>query len=74
MVGSGIFTNPSKVVELVGATGPALIMWIIGALVAFTASMAYAEWCSRLPVSGGDAQFLDFAYPVPRRTLAVIYA
>ncbi|KAJ3369515.1 hypothetical protein GGF31_005225 [Allomyces arbusculus] len=74
MVGSGIFTNPSKVVELVGATGPALIMWIIGALVAFTASMAYAEWGSRLPVSGGDAPFLDFAYPVPRRLLAVMYA
>ncbi|KAJ3362429.1 hypothetical protein GGF32_006075 [Allomyces javanicus] len=73
-IGSGVFSNPGKIVGLVGATGPALILWILGAVVAFAASMSYAEWGSRVTASGGDAPFLDRAYTRPRRFAAVVYS
>ncbi|KAJ3373793.1 hypothetical protein GGF31_008678 [Allomyces arbusculus] len=74
MIGSGIFTNPGAIIALVGATGPALILWIIGSVLAFTAAMCYAEWGSRITQSGGDAPFFDHAFRRPPRFFAVIFS
>ncbi|KAI9179912.1 methionine permease [Blastocladiella emersonii ATCC 22665] len=74
MIGSGIFSNPGKVVGTMGAVGPAMIMWVVGALVAFTGALNYAELGSRITASGGDAPFLDAAFRTPKRFLATMYS
>ncbi|KAI9179861.1 methionine permease [Blastocladiella emersonii ATCC 22665] len=74
MIGSGIFTNPGKVVGIIGSVGPSLILWVFGAFVAFTGALNYAELGSRITVSGGDAPFLDAAYRRPRRFVAIMYS
>ncbi|ORZ31747.1 hypothetical protein BCR44DRAFT_1441557 [Catenaria anguillulae PL171] len=74
MIGSGIFTNPGKALGIMGATLPTLILWVVGAFVAFFGALNYAELGSRVTLSGGDAPFLDYAFPKPRRFLAVMYS
>ncbi|KAI9179960.1 methionine permease [Blastocladiella emersonii ATCC 22665] len=74
MIGSGVFTNPGKVVGIMGAVGPSLILWVLGAAIAYFASMNYAELGSRITASGGDAPFLDYAFQSPRRFFASMYS
>jgi hypothetical protein len=53
MIGSGIFVNPGEVSAKVGSIIPTIVVWVVGCLLATLASLVYAEWGSRLPVSGG---------------------
>ncbi|KAL7748447.1 methionine permease [Sorochytrium milnesiophthora] len=74
IIGSGIFTNPGKVLSLVGSPGAAMVLWVLGAAVAYFGAMVYGELGCRIPASGGDAPFLDEAYRRPRRLLATVYS
>lgn len=66
IIGSGIFVTPAEVARHVST--PLLIVgvWILGGLVALTASFAYAELAARRPEVGGQYAYLRDAYgPMP---------
>ena len=66
IIGSGIFVTPAEVARHV--TTPFLIVgvWILGGLVALSASFVYAELAARRPEVGGQYAYLRDAYgPMP---------
>lgn len=66
IIGSGIFVTPAEVARHV--TTPLLIVgvWILGGLVALSASFVYAELAARRPEVGGQYAYLRDAYgPMP---------
>ncbi|ORZ32173.1 amino acid/polyamine transporter I [Catenaria anguillulae PL171] len=71
---AGATIGSGKVLGVMGATGPSLFLWVLAAVVAFVAAMNYAELGSRITQSGGDAPYLESAYPRPRKFLAVIFS
>jgi APA family basic amino acid/polyamine antiporter len=66
IIGSGIFVTPAEVARHV--TTPLLIVgvWVLGGIVALTASFVYAELAARRPEVGGQYAYLRDAYgPMP---------
>jgi len=66
IIGSGIFVTPAEVARHVDT--PLLIVgvWVLGGIVALTASFVYAELAARRPEVGGQYAYLRDAYgPMP---------
>ncbi|KAG8979683.1 hypothetical protein FRB94_011586 [Tulasnella sp. JGI-2019a] len=71
----GVFSTPGVVVNATGSIGLAFVLWLVGALVAFSGLTLYIELGSRFPNrSGGDAVFLEQAYPYPRYFMPTVFA
>ena len=66
IIGSGIFVTPAEVAQHV-ASAPLIVgVWVLGGLVALTASFVYAELACRRPEVGGQYAYLRDAYgPMP---------
>ena len=62
IIGSGIFLTPNDIVEQVGSTGMALLVWLISGIVVLFASLCYAELGTALPASGGEYTYLRHAF------------
>ncbi|RMZ91606.1 hypothetical protein DV736_g1164, partial [Chaetothyriales sp. CBS 134916] len=77
VIGSGIFAMPGAVIQDVGSPGLALILWIVGALVAWAGLVIDIEYGCMLPRSGGSKVYLEYTYRHPRflaSTLVAIHA
>lgn len=74
MFGSGIFMNPLEIFKELKTPWMALFAWTLGAIIAFSGSMCYAELCSRFKSSGSDAPFLSNAYRKPKELLAYLFS
>jgi amino acid transporter len=65
-IGSGIFRVPATVAGQLGASGPALLGWILGGLIALFGALTLAELAGALPRSGGVFAYLLEAFgPLP---------
>ncbi|KAG6847161.1 hypothetical protein H0H93_009783 [Arthromyces matolae] len=64
--GTGIYAIPSVILRTSGSVGVALIMWIIGALIAAAGTSVYLELGTGLPRSGGEKNYLEFIYRRPK--------
>jgi basic amino acid/polyamine antiporter, APA family len=63
MLGTGIFTVfPKLAADRVPATGPLLLAWALGTLVALCGAFCYAELTALHPHRGGDYVFLREAF------------
>ena len=58
VIGSGVFKKGQNVAERVPETGPALLVWVFGGLLALFGSLALAEICVLFPRAGGNFTFL----------------
>lgn len=60
MIGSGIFFLPGIMLDNVGGTGvwPVMAAWILGAVVALTGGLVFAELGAAFPKEGGQYAFL----------------
>ena len=58
VIGSGVFKKGQNVARLVPETGPALLVWVFGGLLALFGSLALAEICVLFPRAGGNFTFL----------------
>ena len=66
IIGVGIFITPSNVATIAGSPEQALLMWVIGGLLALTGSLCMAEIGARFPVSGGEIVALkELLGPLP---------
>ncbi|KAG8871614.1 hypothetical protein FRB97_008449 [Tulasnella sp. 331] len=75
MIGMGVISTPGSVVNSVGSYGTALVLWGLGAVMAFAGLHVYLELASRFPSrSGGDAVYLEQAYPRPPYLVSTVFA
>lgn len=74
VIGSGIFATPGVIIQDVGSPGLALLLWIVGALVAVLGLVIDMEYGCMLPVSGGYKIYLEYAYSRPRFLASTVVA
>lgn len=75
MIGTGIFATPATIYNLCGGSvGLALIMWVIGAIIALAGLYVYMEFGSAIPRNGGEKNYLEFVYSKPKFLITAMYA
>lgn len=75
MIGTGIFATPASIVAASGGSiGLALILWVVGALIACAGLLVYLEFATALPRSGGEKNYLEFFYRKPLYLISCMYA
>jgi APA family basic amino acid/polyamine antiporter len=62
MVGTGIFTVPAFVRTTTGNGLAALGVWVVGAGLALSGALCYAELATRMPEAGGEYCYLNRVY------------
>ncbi|KAI8872116.1 amino acid transporter [Ramicandelaber brevisporus] len=73
MLGAGIFSTGSLVVNLVGGPVQAIIMWVFGAVLTLAAAVSFIEFGAMLPQSGGAQRYLDYVFKRPRSLLPFMF-
>lgn len=58
MIGSGIFFLPAAMLSQAGGPWPVMLAWVLGALVALTGGLTFAELGAAFPKAGGQYAFL----------------
>lgn len=62
VIGSGIFSSPGPVDANVPSPGAALLIWLVGGLLAWTGALTLAELGTALPGEGGIQRYLTYVY------------
>lgn len=66
VIGTGIYATPSVILRSSGSVGVALLMWLVGALIAAAGTTVYIELGAGLPRSGGEKNYLEYIYRRPK--------
>ncbi|GLB38975.1 putative amino acid permease [Lyophyllum shimeji] len=74
IIGTGIYATPSIILRFAGSVGIALLMWVVGALLASTGTAVFIELGTGLPRSGGEKTYLEFIYRRPRYLMTCMFA
>ena len=74
VIGSGIFAMPGTIAKSVGSPGLALILWIVGAFVAWCGLAITLEYGCMLPRSGGEKVYLEYTFRRPRFLASTLIA
>lgn len=67
LIGSGIFITPSTVLERAGSFVLALLIWVIGAIIAICGGLSYSELGTFFKDSGGEYAYLLEAYSFKKK-------
>lgn len=62
MIGVGIFTTPGRIATLLPSSGLVFLAWILGAALAISGALSYAELGAAYPEAGGNYVFLRESY------------
>ncbi|KAF4970401.1 hypothetical protein FSARC_2563 [Fusarium sarcochroum] len=62
VIGSGVFTSPGSIDTNVPSPGIALIIWLIGGILAWTGATTFAELGTAIPGEGGVQPYLQHIY------------
>lgn len=62
MIGTGIFTVPAFVRTATGNGWATLGVWLLGAVLALSGALCYAELATRMPEAGGEYHYLSRLY------------
>jgi amino acid transporter len=65
-IGGGIFLVPGMMIHMVGSPGMVILLFILGGLVSVLGCWAFVELGLIDPVSGGEKQYLERAFPKPK--------
>lgn len=74
IIGTGIFSTPSSVTESVGSVGAALLLWVLGFLLAASGLCVWLEMGSMIPRSGGEKVYLEAVYRQPKLLITIVFA
>ncbi|KAL9093855.1 MAG: hypothetical protein Q9165_003778 [Trypethelium subeluteriae] len=74
IIGTGIFSTPSSIVESVGSVGAAMMMWVLGLAMSFAGLMVWLEFGCMFPRSGGEKNYLEAVYTRPKFLATIIFA
>lgn len=61
-IGTGIFKTPAKIANLSGSLGAALLVWVIGGVIALAGALSVSELSAAMPRAGGIYEYLRRAY------------
>ena len=70
MIGTGILTTPGVLTAYVTNTTQAMMVWIIGGIIAFLGAVVYGQMGSLMPHSGGEFHYLSRIYHPKLGTVA----
>ncbi|KAJ7214391.1 APC amino acid permease [Mycena pura] len=73
VIGTGIFATPSLILSSSGSVGVALLMWVLGALIAAAGTAVYVELGTGLPRNGGEKNYLEYMYRRPKFMVSCTY-
>ncbi|KAJ1728703.1 hypothetical protein LPJ61_003893 [Coemansia biformis] len=73
IIGSGIFSTPSLILDAVGSVGMSMVVWVVGAALSVCGCVAYMELGTMLPRSGGEKEYLDTAFPYPSALMPFLF-
>ncbi|KAH6668100.1 amino acid/polyamine transporter I [Plectosphaerella plurivora] len=62
VIGSGVFTSPGSIDTNVPSPGVALIIWLVGGILAWTGATTFAELGTAIPGEGGVQPYLQHIY------------
>ncbi|KAM5367155.1 hypothetical protein ACJZ2D_010145 [Fusarium nematophilum] len=62
VIGSGVFTSPGSIDTNVPSPGIALIIWLVGGVLAWTGATTFAELGTAIPGEGGVQPYLQHIY------------
>ncbi|KAI1425510.1 amino acid/polyamine transporter I [Xylaria sp. FL1777] len=62
VIGSGVFTSPGSIDTHVPSPGAALVVWLIGGILAWTGASTMAELGTAIPGEGGVQPFLRYTF------------
>ncbi|KAG5978989.1 hypothetical protein E4U55_005688 [Claviceps digitariae] len=74
IVGTGIFSTPSSIVNELGSVGASLLVWTLGLLLAIAGLCVWLELACMIPRSGGEKVYLEAAYRRPKMLMTTVYA
>jgi amino acid permease len=75
MIGIGVFSTPSTVLQGAGSVGLAFIYWTLGYLMAFSTLAVYLEFASYFPSrSGSEVVYFEQAFPRPLYFFPTVFA
>ena len=62
VIGSGVFTSPGSIDTNVPSPGAALLVWLVGGVLAWTGAVTVAELGTAIPDEGGVQPYLKYIY------------
>ncbi|KAJ5547925.1 hypothetical protein N7513_005159 [Penicillium frequentans] len=75
MIGTGVFSTPSAILEGTGSFGLSLIYWAIGFFMAYSTLSVYLEFAAYFPSrSGSEVVYLEQSFPRPRYLFPTVFA
>ncbi|KAM0559970.1 hypothetical protein ACHAPJ_003924 [Fusarium lateritium] len=74
IIGTGIFSTPSSIVSSVGSVGAAMLLWVLGLLLAMAGLCVWLEFACMIPRSGGEKVYLEAAYKRPPLLITTLFA
>jgi amino acid transporter len=74
IIGTGIFSTPSSILESVGSVGASLILWVLGFVFSLCGLFIWLEFGTMYPRSGGEKVYLEAVYRRPKHLATVIFA
>ncbi|KAL3481103.1 amino acid/polyamine transporter I [Aspergillus californicus] len=74
IIGTGIFSTPSSITSSAGSVGAALLLWVLGLLLAGSGLCVWLELGCMIPRSGGEKVYLEAVYRRPKLLITVIFA
>lgn len=74
MVGTGIFSTPSTIMQATDSVGVTLLFWLLGGIMSFCGLFAYLELGMAIPRSGGEKVYLERIYRRPKYLATCIFA
>ncbi|KAI8328075.1 amino acid/polyamine transporter I [Blakeslea trispora] len=73
MVGTGIFSSPTFILDYCGSGAMMLVLWTVGAVFAGTGMWSYLELGTMLPKSGGTQEYLSYEFTKPKQLVAFLF-
>ncbi|KAI5795328.1 amino acid/polyamine transporter I [Peziza echinospora] len=73
MIGTGIFSTPSGIYKATGSVGVSLILWVVGGILTFTGLSVYLEFGLKIPLSGGEKNYLERVYRKPKYLASSVF-
>ena len=66
MLGSGIFITPSSILQHTNSFGLSIVLWLVGGIITYSASLCYLELSLLMKKSGSTFVFIREAYSFTR--------
>ncbi|KAM0473661.1 hypothetical protein ACHAPX_008066 [Trichoderma viride] len=74
IIGTGIFSTPSSIINGVGSLGASMMLWVLGLLLSISGLCVWLEFACMIPRSGGEKVYLEAAYRRPKMLITTVFA